>query len=30
MYDLTLNDENIFTENQTLVRKYFGEQEEIV
>jgi hypothetical protein len=30
MYDLTLNDENIFTDNQTIVRKYFGEEEEII
>ncbi len=30
MYDLALNDENIFTDNQTMVRKYFGEQDEII
>lgn len=30
MYDLALNDENIFTDDQTMVRKYFGEQDEII
>jgi hypothetical protein len=30
MYDLALNDENIFTDNQTMVRKYFGEKDEII
>ena len=30
MYDLALNDENIFSDNQTMVRKYFGEQEDII
>ena len=30
MYDLALNDENIFSDNQKMVRKYFGEQEDII
>ena len=30
MYDLALNDEIIFTDDQTMVRKYFGEQDEII